>query len=51
MLRKNQVEVDDWSYDKVLECQSIQRDIIRDGFEILNKDGILVYSTFTFIKG
>ena len=50
MFRKDQVAIDDWSYSKVLECQSIQRDIIRDGFEMLKKDGILVYSTCTFAK-
>ncbi len=50
MFRKDQVAIDDWSYAKVLECQSIQRDIIRDGFEMLKKDGILVYSTCTFAK-
>ncbi|WP_434797682.1 RsmF rRNA methyltransferase first C-terminal domain-containing protein [Terrisporobacter vanillatitrophus] len=50
MFRKDQVAVDDWSYNKVLECQSIQRDIIRDGFKMLKKDGILVYSTCTFAK-
>lgn len=50
MFRKDQVAIDDWSYSKVLECQSIQRDIIKDGFEMLNKDGVLVYSTCTFAK-
>ena len=50
MFRKDQVAIDDWSYEKVLECQSIQREIIRNGFEMLKKDGILVYSTCTFAK-
>lgn len=50
MFRKDQVAIDDWSYSKVLECQSIQRDIIRDGFKMLKKDGILVYSTCTFSR-
>src|SRR5690606_25640515 len=50
MFRKDQMAIDDWSYNKVLECQSIQRDIIRDGFKMLKKDGILVYSTCTFTK-
>ena len=50
MFRKDQVAIEDWSFSKVLECQSIQKDIIRDGFEMLKKDGILVYSTCTFAK-
>ena len=50
MFRKDQVAIDDWSYNKVLECQSIQKDIIRDGFEMLKKGGVLVYSTCTFSK-
>ena len=50
MFRKDQVAIDDWSFSKVLECQSIQKEIIRDGFEMLKKDGVLVYSTCTFAK-
>ena len=40
MFRKDQVAIDDWSFSKVLECQSIQKEIIRDGFEMLKKDGV-----------
>lgn len=50
MFRKDEVAISDWSYAKVLECQSIQREIIRDGYEMLNNGGILVYSTCTFAK-
>ena len=50
MFRKDEVAIKDWSYVKVLECQSIQRDIIRDGYEMLKNGGILVYSTCTFAK-
>lgn len=50
MFRKDEVAIKDWSYSKVLECQSIQKEIIRDGFKMLKKDGILVYSTCTFAK-
>lgn len=50
MFRKDEVAIEDWSYAKVLECQSIQREIIRDGFKMLKKDGILVYSTCTFAR-
>lgn len=50
MFRKDEVAITDWSYAKVLECQSIQKEIIRDGYEMLNNGGILVYSTCTFAK-
>ena len=50
MFRKDPVAIEDWSYDKVLECQSIQKEIIRDGYKMLKKGGILVYSTCTFAK-
>ena len=50
MFRKDEVAITDWSYAKVLECQSIQKDIIRDGYDMLKNGGILVYSTCTFAK-
>ena len=50
MFRKDEVAISDWSYAKVLECQSIQRKIIRDGYEMLKNGGTLVYSTCTFAK-
>ncbi|CEQ18917.1 RsmF rRNA methyltransferase first C-terminal domain-containing protein [Paraclostridium sordellii] len=50
MFRKDEVAIKDWSYEKVLECQSIQREIIRDGYDMLKNGGILVYSTCTFAK-
>lgn len=50
MFRKDEVAIKDWSYEKVLKCQSIQKEIIRDGFDMLKKGGILVYSTCTFSK-
>ncbi|WP_455539579.1 RsmF rRNA methyltransferase first C-terminal domain-containing protein [Terrisporobacter sp.] len=50
MFRKDEVAIKDWSFSKVLECQSIQREIIRDGFQMLSKGGTLVYSTCTFSK-
>ena len=50
MFRKDEVAIKDWSYAKVLECQSIQREIIRDGYDMLKNGGILVYSTCTFSK-
>ncbi len=50
MFRKDEVAIKDWSYAKALECQSIQREIIRDGYKMLKNGGILVYSTCTFAK-
>ncbi|MER0282045.1 methylase [Clostridioides difficile] len=50
MFRKDEVAISDWSYAKVLECQSIQKEIIRDGYKMLKKDGILIYSTCTFSR-
>jgi NOL1/NOP2/sun family putative RNA methylase len=50
MFRKDEVAIKDWSYAKVLECQGIQREIIRDGYDMLKNGGILVYSTCTFAK-
>lgn len=50
MFRKDQIAIENWSYSKVLECQSIQKEIIRDGYKMLKKGGILVYSTCTFSK-
>ena len=44
MFRKDPVAIQDWTYSKVLECQSIQKEIIRDGYKMLKKGGILVYS-------
>ncbi len=50
MFRKDEIAIKDWSHHKVLECQSIQRELIRDGYEMLCEGGILVYSTCTFAK-
>lgn len=50
MFRKDEFAIKDWSYAKVLECQSIQKEIIRDGFDMLKKGGVLVYSTCTFTR-
>ena len=50
MFRKDEVAITDWSYAKVIECQNIQREILRDGYNMLNNGGILVYSTCTFSK-
>ena len=50
MFRKDEVAIEDWSYAKVLECNSIQKEIIRDGYRMLKNGGTLMYSTCTFSK-
>lgn len=50
MFRKDEVAIEDWSYAKVLECSSIQKEIIKDGYDMLKEGGVLVYSTCTFSK-
>lgn len=50
MFRKYEYAIDDWSEKKVEECVSIQKEIIRDGFDMLKQGGMLIYSTCTFTK-
>lgn len=50
MFRKDEFAIKDWSESKVMECVSIQREILKDGYKMLKKDGVLVYSTCTFSK-
>lgn len=50
MFRKDEIAISDWSIGKVRECASIQREIIRDGYELLKENGELIYSTCTFSK-
>ncbi len=50
MFRKYEHAIDDWSEKKVEECVSIQREIIRDGFDMLKEGGMLIYSTCTFTQ-
>lgn len=50
MFRKYEHAIDDWSEEKVEECVSIQKELIRDGFDMLKEGGMLIYSTCTFTK-
>ena len=43
MFRKDPVAIQDWTYSKVLEFQSIKKEIIRDVYKMLKKWGIIVY--------
>ncbi|SHJ90950.1 RsmF rRNA methyltransferase first C-terminal domain-containing protein [Tepidibacter formicigenes] len=50
MFRKDEGAIKDWTYDKVLECRSIQEELLDRAYNMLNTEGILVYSTCTFAK-
>ena len=48
MFRKDPEAIATWSIEKVHECAYIQRKLIDKAYEMLKKDGILVYSTCTY---
>lgn len=48
MFRKLDQAVTTWSMDKVKECAYIQRNLIDQAYQMLKKDGILIYSTCTY---
>lgn len=48
MFRKSTEAVSQWSMDKVLRCQALQRKIVADAWACLRPGGYLVYSTCTF---
>lgn len=48
MFRKDQLSRNDWSISKVEACARIQKQLIIDGYKLLKKGGIMVYSTCTF---
>ncbi len=48
MFRKDEGAVDDWSPEKVNNCVSLQREILRDIWPALKDGGLLIYSTCTF---
>ena len=50
MFRKFEHAVDDWSEEKVEECVGIQKEIIRDGYDMIRNGGMLIYSTCTFTR-
>ncbi|MDY5963649.1 MAG: RsmF rRNA methyltransferase first C-terminal domain-containing protein [Peptostreptococcus porci] len=50
MFRKDEYAIKDWSVQKVDECVEIQKYLIRDGYEMLKPNGILIYSTCTFTR-
>ena len=50
MFRKNEFAITDWSMEKVLQCQKMQLSLLEDAYEMLNREGILLYSTCSFSK-
>lgn len=48
MFRKNERAKNEWSIEKVLQCQKIQKELIEDAYEMLNDNGYLLYSTCSF---
>lgn len=50
MFRKDGFAIEDWSQDKVDECVAIQRQLIRDAYQMLRAGGMIIYSTCTFTR-
>jgi NOL1/NOP2/sun family putative RNA methylase len=50
MFRKNESVEADWSNEKVDRLCSLQKELILQAYQLLKKDGIMVYSTCTFEK-
>ncbi len=48
MFRKEEKMKEDWSYNKVLKYQAIQKELILMGFDMLKEGGVLSYSTCSF---
>lgn len=48
MMRKDDEAVRQWSPDLVSQCASLQWEILTDIWNVLKKDGYLIYSTCTF---
>jgi 16S rRNA C967 or C1407 C5-methylase (RsmB/RsmF family)/NOL1/NOP2/fmu family ribosome biogenesis protein len=48
MFRKDEGAISDWSLQKVINCQKLQREIVADAWSCLKPDGLLIYSTCTF---
>lgn len=48
MFRKTSEMKDDWTYEKVLKCASIQKELIELASSYLSNDGYIIYSTCSF---
>lgn len=48
MFRKNENVKNDWTYEKVIKCQEIQKQLILSAYYMLKPGGSMVYSTCSF---
>lgn len=48
MFRKDNKMAEDWTYEKVLKCASIQKDLILMAYKMLKPGGTLMYSTCSY---
>ena len=48
MFRKNERIKEDWTYNKVLKCQTIQKTLLKEALNMLKPGGSLIYSTCSF---
>lgn len=48
MFRKDHATIDEWSFDNVMKCAALQREIVQNAWDCLREGGVLVYSTCTF---
>lgn len=48
MFRKDHATIGEWSFDNVMKCANLQREIVSNAWACLREGGVLVYSTCTF---
>lgn len=48
MFRKDHATIEEWSFDNVMKCAALQREIVTNAWDCLREGGVLVYSTCTF---
>ncbi len=48
MFRKDRATIKEWSFENVMKCASLQREIVTNAWNCLRQGGVLVYSTCTF---
>lgn len=48
MFRKDHATIEEWSFDNVMKCAQLQREIVTNAWACLREGGVLVYSTCTF---
>lgn len=48
MFRKDRATIKEWSFENVMKCAALQKEIVTNAWECLRDGGVLVYSTCTF---